>query len=145
VNIPICPICGNQAERAETRHGVRDRCEPCGLWSWEGRPLVSAEVHQARQHCHAVFDRLWKTAPLAYQIAEQPGSVAYKKAIARIRRKARNRAYQYVAAMLGLPEPEVHMSVQSDIEILRRIYATAKAATPQMIRDWAKQRGACDA
>lgn len=53
-----CPECGNESRESQTRYGVRSYC--CGLWSWDGAPLVSAETHEARKAAHSAFDELWK-------------------------------------------------------------------------------------
>jgi len=135
---PICPTCGKPAKATQTVYGVRHSC--CGLWSWDGKPLVSAEIHKARQHCHMVVDRLWRGAPSLYQISEKRGTPGHARAVKRIRESARNRVYPWLAAVTGLPEPECHMAAQTDIEKLRLIYRTAAAATPATVRDWAKQQ-----
>ncbi len=59
---PVCPKCRKMAEQKETGHGIRSEC--CGLWSWDGKPLVSAETHLARQRAHAAFDPLWKSGKM---------------------------------------------------------------------------------
>lgn len=134
---PICPTCGKPAEAIQTVYGVKHRC--CGLWSWDGKPLVSAEIHKARQHCHEVVDRLWKNAPTLYDIKERRGTPDHD-AVKQIRKRARSRVYPWLAAVTGLPEPECHMAAQTDIEKLRQIYRAAAAATPATVRDWAKQQ-----
>lgn len=136
--IPFCPKCGAEAERRRTRYGLRDAC--CGLHGWDGKPLVSPAVHAARRHCHAVVDPLWQTAETAYEIAEPPGTPARDEAVRRIRKAARGRTYAFIAVRLGIPEPEAHMAEQTDIEILRGIWRVANAATPALIRAWAKER-----
>lgn len=133
---PHCPLCGRRARREKTQFGLRDSC--CGLHGWDGKPLVSQAVHNARNHCHRVFDPLWQTAETLYELREAPGTEEHDRLVARLRRTQRNRAYRWLAAMLQLPEPEVHMSAQADIPILRRIYKACAGATPQDIRAWAK-------
>lgn len=132
--LPICPACGKPVPGRTTRYGRRHEC--CGLRSWDGKPLVSDQVHKARTACHEVFDPLWQRAPDIYEIAET--GVDRVKAERRIRRSARNRAYLYMAYQLGRPEPEVHMTVMADLDLMRRFYRLAKAATPQIIRNWWK-------
>lgn len=134
---PTCPSCGQRAVRRNTRYGARDACDPCGLWSWDGKPLVSEEVHKARQHCHEAFDRLWKTAEEAYDLDTTPGSRGHEKLVKKIRRAARGRAYRYIAFKTGLPEPECHMATQTDIEKLRLIYRAARDCPgPAEVRRW---------
>jgi hypothetical protein len=131
-----CPICEQRAQRTPTRYGMRDAC--CGLWAWDGKPLVSEEVHRARNHCHRVFDALWQNAETQYTILEEFGTEERERMVARLRRTQRNRAYRWLAAQLGLPEADAHMSTQADIPTLRRIYKACLHATPEEIRAWAK-------
>ncbi|CCG40112.1 hypothetical protein [Magnetospirillum molischianum] len=138
MNAPICPSCGEPAAEVQTSYGIKHRC--CGLWSWHGKPLVSAEIHRARQHCHEVVDRLWRDAPGAYDIKEKPGTDEYAAAVRRIQKSARNRTYRWIADQLGLPEPECHMAAQTDLAKLRLIWRAARDATPAIVRDWAKQQ-----
>lgn len=50
-----CPGCGRRARVAHTRYGRRDSCDRCGVHSWDGKPLVTPAVHEARQAFHAAF------------------------------------------------------------------------------------------
>lgn len=138
--IPACPACRVPARRTRTRYGLRDACDPCGLWSWHGKPLVSAAVHQARNACHEVVDPLWQNAERAYVVTERPGTPEHDRAVKRIRRAARSRTYAFIADALGIPEPDAHMADQDDLDLLRRIRECAETATPEEIREWAKAR-----
>lgn len=131
---PICPACGSLAKASNTRYGIRHTC--CGLHSWDGKPIVSQQVHDARQRCHAAFDPIWQKADIAYEITEPVGSDAHAKAVKRIRKSMRNRAYHFLSFVTGLPEPECHMSDQADLSKLAAIEAAAKVATPHAVRDW---------
>ena len=135
---PTCPKCNQPAQRQKTRYGDRFAC--CGLWSWDGKPLVSADVHKARQHCHMAVDPLWQKAPETYDIAEKSGTPERLEAEQRIMKSARGRTYRFIADKLKLPEPDVHMAGQEDVATLRQIYAAAKATDPQAIRTWAKEQ-----
>jgi hypothetical protein len=44
-----CPQCGKFAKRTNTRWGRRDDCKRCNLWSWNGKPLASKAVHDAKK------------------------------------------------------------------------------------------------
>lgn len=110
-----CPNCGHEAFQSRTQFGRRDSCQPCGLHSWEGKPLVSAEIHEARKNCHELFDTIWKDAHQSYEITEPVGTEARRIAEKRIRNTARNRAYRYIAYVTGLPEKECHMADQTDM------------------------------
>lgn len=140
--VPLdCPNCGEPSIVKQTQYGRRDDCERCDLHSWDGKPMVSQQIHDARKHCHETFDKLWNEAETMYGVEESPGTLAYKDAVARIRRSARSRSYRYLAFVTGLPEPECHMSDQADIEKLRIIWKAANAATPETIREWWKGVG----
>lgn len=81
---PICPICGERANRTMTQYGRRHDC--CGLWSWGNKPLADAETHAARREAHRVFDQLWQSGHLG-----------------------RGEAYQALAWSTGWPESDCHM------------------------------------
>jgi hypothetical protein len=84
---PVCPKCGEAAERQATRYGTRHA--HCGLWSWGGKPLTDAETHAARRAAHHAFDALWK-APNRLMM--------------------RREAYALLAKELGLPKGTAHMA-----------------------------------
>jgi hypothetical protein len=81
---PICPVCGERADRSETRFGRRH--DHCGLWSWGNKPLADAETHAARKEAHRVFDQLWQSGWLG-----------------------RGEAYQALSWATGWPETDCHM------------------------------------
>lgn len=127
-----CDACGNYVG---CHHKTKDRTRPLGR-------IPTVEVRRARRHCHEVFDPLWQRAETMYRIEESPGAPEHDRAVQRIRATARRRAYEYIADSLGIPEPDAHMGTQIDIGILRGIYAAARDATPETIREWAKKRRA---
>jgi len=135
VDAPICPSCGEAAQVKNTRYGLRSSCDDCGLWSWDLKPLVSEQVHKARIRAHAAFDPIWKHAENAY--FEPPTSNRQRK---KLRRTMRNRAYLMLSHLTGLPEPECHMSEQTDLDKLALIERTAAGMTPEMVRDWYKRQ-----
>jgi hypothetical protein len=142
--IPKCPSCGVTAFRSVTSYGIRDACNACGLWGWDGRELVSEHVHRGRQHCHEKVDALWNDASWIDMIAEalgEPGTPEHERVLRRVKKRARNITYTYLAATLELPGAEIHMSNQSDIPTLRRIYALAARTTPSDIQTWACAQG----
>ncbi len=59
---PVCPECGKFAKQEPGRFGLKSSC--CGLWSWNGKPLVDAETHRARIAAHNAFDPLWKNGQM---------------------------------------------------------------------------------
>ncbi len=83
---PICPKCGERAERSMTRYGLRHDC--CGLWSWGNHPLADRATHEARKAAHAAFDPIWQKGKLP-----------------------RSEAYGRLAAMLNIPGEECHMKL----------------------------------
>ncbi len=138
---PDCPTCGNTASTTKTKFGKRHEC--CGLHSWDGKPLVGQAVHSARHSFHEAFDRLWKNAETAYQIDEPEGSSEHQKAVSRIRKSARGRAYAYLSVMTGFPEPECHGSTQENVAKLNALTDAASACRgPAEIRRWHKMHSA---
>ena len=59
VTAPICPICGYLSKTSQGTFGVKAEC--CGLWSWNGKPLVDKATHIARIRAHKAFDQVWKS------------------------------------------------------------------------------------
>ena len=96
-----CPICGWAAYRQDTRYGVRHSC--CGLWSWDGAPLVDAETHEARKAAHEAFDALWKHHGIS-----------------------RSSAYAQLAMELGIKRKHCHMK-QMDKGTASRVPAAVRA------------------
>lgn len=98
---PICPTCGGSAFAQETRYGIRHSC--CGLWSWDGAPLVDAETHEARRAAHAAFDKLWQRHGLK-----------------------RGEAYAQLASELGIKRKHCHMK-QMDKATAMRVPGAVRA------------------
>lgn len=108
--IPICPRCGQPATRCETPTGLKNRCEPCGLWSRGSKPLRDEAGHlaerdriTARRNAHAVFDRLWLEGHLQREVA-----------------------YVWLAQELGIERDLCHMSLM-DTETAQHALKAAKA------------------
>ncbi len=95
-SIPICPSCGSPATERETRYGLRNQCDPCGLWSWDRHPLVDAETHEARKAAHAAFDLLWKDGTMK-----------------------RGQAYRRLAAVLEIDPADCHIKLMDKTTALR--------------------------
>lgn len=96
----VCPQCGNFANVSNTHYGVRHDC--CGLHSWGGKPLRSAETHLARRQAHEAFDPLWK-----------------------VHKMSRNVAYKLLAEKLNMTKTQCHMSYMDDATA-RRVPAAVK-------------------
>jgi SEC-C motif len=142
--IPTCLSCGALARRNFTQYGVRDACDACKLWSWHGKELVSEKVNRGRDHCHEKINPLWQDASWVDTVAEHlgvPGTPERKRTVRKVQKRATGWTYAYLAAMLSLPEPEVHMRNQTDVPTLRRIWALAARTTPADIRAWAQAQG----
>jgi hypothetical protein len=75
-------------------YGVRAAC--CGLWSWNGKPLVDGETHVARIRAHAAFDPLWKNG-------------LFK----------RGEGYRRLARAMGLTQEQCHISTMDRRNALR--------------------------
>jgi hypothetical protein len=99
----ICPLCGNPASQAQTRYGLRSEC--CDLWSWDGKPLASAEMHEARMAAHVAFDPLWKSG-----------------------KRSRAQAYNLLAEAMNMKPKDCHMATMS-LEDLRRVPEAVKNIT----------------
>lgn len=93
--IPICPTCNQPARQSETKYGIRHDC--CGLWSWEGKPLVDRETHEARKSAHASFDELWQGG-------------LFKRGV----------AYRLLAVAMNMSSKDCHISMMSK-EDARRV------------------------
>lgn len=98
-DVPICPTCSKPATATATRFGTRHSC--CGLWSWEGKPLVDEATHNARKAAHAAFDSLWKHGPFS-----------------------RAGAYKALAAIMGVKPADCHIALMSK-EDAERVVAFA--------------------
>lgn len=110
---PTCPNCGKLAREQATQYGPRHDC--CGLWSWDGAPLVDAETHQFRKAAHAAFDVVWKGKHMT-----------------------RTEAYKALAIYLGLSPSECHIK-QFDVTTCRRVVAFARHVMfPKLAEFWSK-------
>jgi len=85
---------------------------------------------------HRAFDRLWERTP-SLEGARYPnhGGFSHKtfKARKRIWRRARRRAYAWLAGRLGIPEDRCHFSYFDDAT-LRRALEVCAQARPEDLR-----------
>lgn len=148
----LCPYCFEQARLADSAEvyggrsygriwlcrnypdcdayvGVHD-----GTEEPKGR-LANADLRQAKIEAHRVFDPLWRGAPDLYTLPEE--GPERKKAIRRIQRAARNRAYAWLAEQMGIPKNECHIGWM-DLERCREAERICRDACPELIREWAK-------
>jgi hypothetical protein len=110
-SVPVCPKCGAKATTTQTRYGRRHSC--CGLHSWDGKPLVSTEIHAARIKFHDAFDCIWRGGKCN-----------------------RNKAYHYLAHVTGLPETECHGAKQESLDVLDTITQAALNITSEQVNKW---------
>lgn len=95
---PTCPTCGGVPSRSITRFGIRH--DHCGLWSWDGAPLVDRETHDARTEAHKWFDMLWQSG------------------------MTRREAYRKLAAAMGMSLKDCHIKLM-DAATARRVVEVA--------------------
>ena len=106
---PLCPVCGQPATVSYTQYGVRHA--HCGLWSWDGKPLVDASTHEARKDAHHAFDTLWRGPAKIVQ---------------------RGHAYRLLREELGLSKEACHMA-EMDVETARLVPAAAARIRAQVL------------
>lgn len=91
----ICPKCGKEANKAQTKYGIRNHC--CDVWSWGHHPMVDRKTHKARRKAHENFDVLWKSGLLS-----------------------RTDAYKWLAKALKISQEKCHMK-QMDYETAKKV------------------------
>ncbi len=142
---PICPYCRypsvyypDSTPIYGANYGPLYACKPCDARIGthpDGRPLgrmADAQLRKAKSFVHARFDPLWKDAAHLYSGDVRPSQV---------RGVARARAYQWLAAQMGIPTLECHVGMFS-LEQCRAAYRILLDAnmTDEKIRAWAKSR-----
>lgn len=88
---PICPECGEFANRFWNQWGVEHRC--CGLRSLAYKPLATEATLAARLSAHNAFDQIWKRGHMK-----------------------RSMAYRWLSDAIGVPPNRCHMSLMSEGE-----------------------------
>lgn len=91
---PICPLCGGTVTMSKGAYGMKAEC--CGLWSWNGKPLVGRTTHKARIFAHEEFDQLWKSGRLS-----------------------RGECYRRLQVETGLSKDECHIALMTAEQALR--------------------------
>ena len=127
---PLCPHCGNAAERVPGAVIYRNRPDLADIWIWSCKPcnsyvgchpgtdkplgpLAKSSTRRARVKAHAAFDPIWKR-----QVAEQGLS----------KRKARGGAYAWLSAQLGGVQSNIG---EMDEDMCGRVIAICHAHTNQ--------------
>lgn len=151
----ICADCGGTLtlrHKPEHWHGASAFVYLCttyqcnGLCSAhpDGTPQgipADAETRRARSMTHKAFDPLWRKAINlgCYSSAGQGRGESIKRAHRAIGRKARERAYAWLADQLGLTIDETHIGL-FDIETCRRVWKLCQGTDAGKIRRWAKNQ-----
>lgn len=146
----LCPGCQREAELTDGAEVYPHRldlsakkfwiCRPCGACvgchPGTTRPLgmlANAELRRARMLLHnRMLDPLWQTADQYDGYAPED-----ERARKKIRRRARERVYKYLANRLGLPREETHTGL-FDLETCRRAWTALRGITYADIRTWAR-------
>ena len=87
--ILVCPICRSEAVTTITPNGQVHNCEPCGMRSWNGKPMETKATMYARKMAHNAFDPLWNELNLM----------------------SRNKAYKELAKFMGITPKECHIGL----------------------------------
>lgn len=136
-----CPECGAPMRLRESRFGpffgctTWPKCDATHGAHPDGTPLgtpADKATKRARIEAHAAFDPLWK------DIAEVYPNL-HGRALKRLRGLARSRAYQWLAAQLGIPVERCHIGM-FDAETCARVVAVCERARAAQVREWAKAR-----
>lgn len=106
----VCPRCGEESETILTDYGsTKHVCRPCGLRSWDYKPLVSPRTHLLRKLAHAAFDRLWRDEKIV----------------------RRGKAYRMLAKELGISRRQCHIGDMMD-DLLEKVPDAARRIRGKM-------------
>ncbi|AWB21202.1 hypothetical protein DA075_09990 [Methylobacterium currus] len=151
---PLC--CGRSARlttgaeiypRQPHLHGrhfyICDACKGyCGTHRGSTRSLgtpAGPALRFERQHLHAhVIDPLWMEAELCGAYEDKPPRVVHQ-----IRKRARQRVYEFLADRLGISEQDCHVGMFDMTRCAAAAEALAGVDYPQ-IREWARRRDAVE-
>lgn len=143
----ICGYCKKPARfESSSAHlyGGRDfgpvwdcrRCDAYVSCHPDGSPkgsLANRALRKARRRAHDAFDPLWLHVDAAYPM---PRSRSGK-----LRRIARNRAYEWLAHHMGLPFEATHIAMFDEAQCARAVELIEQhQPTSVTIRAWAKAR-----
>jgi hypothetical protein len=153
VNV-ICPYCKQPARQVSGivvyphRPDLEPKkfyfCAPCDAAVGchpDGRALgrlANQELRQMKRLAHGVFDPLWDT--MQAQRLAYPGENAKN---GRLRQLMRKRAYEWLAAQMGLKFDDCHIAMFDEAQCTRAIEIIRAASVDAgVIRRWAKERRA---
>lgn len=122
----------NRYPECKATHGAHPDGSPLGVPADE-------RTRKARMRAHREFDRLWKNAPQFYSIQEEQGTPERGRAIQRIQRAARPRAYRWLADRLSMDVDDCHVGMMDEFtcELVVRL---CRGVTAADVRKWYKRR-----
>lgn len=118
--------------RCPATHGAHPDGQPLGVPADE-------ETKKARIAAHAAFDPLWKQAPALYELPTRPRK-ARQRAEWRVQKRARMRAYRWLAHVLGIPYEECHFGLFDKPTCESAVKVCEGGMDAAAIRGWAKAR-----
>lgn len=152
---PICPYCMTPAKLVDSAEiygrsfgnawvcGQYPACDAyVGVHKATNEPLgrlANPELREAKKRAHAAFDPLWVNAVALYEPIAADSRKARNKAAGRIRRRARKRAYAWLAEQLGIDPDDCHIGFFG-VEECDRVVALCEDVDAVTIRAWAKSR-----
>lgn len=105
----VCGVHKRSLVAKATKFGTVFECraEGCTVMCWEGGTSTPADerTRDARKSAHAVFDPLWRR---------------------KIKFASRNKAYKWLAAVMGVPAGRAHIGM-FDLEQCRRLISIIKS------------------
>lgn len=128
----VCVYCG---ARVGTHEDGKDKGKPLGT-------AANAELRKARQFVHGVLDPLWLDAykePEYESARREKDEGERRKALAIIKRTARVRVYEYLAAQMELEFDRTHVAL-FDLEQCRQAYRILRRLSYSEVRAWARER-----
>lgn len=127
IHAKICPYCGNKPKLVDssviygTSYGPIYYCKDCdayvgvhkGSEQSLGR-LANKELRKAKKLAHHYFDQLWHRKIgkiIISKVNNNEDVIISKKEKSKIRRKARNEAYNWLSQKMELPSEYTHIGM----------------------------------
>lgn len=153
---PNCARCGNadrvhlidSSEVYPTRRELHGKpiwkCDEClgyvgchpGSFNPLGTP-ATFELRRARMRLHERIDPVWKKAHLCGAYSQH--TINDPRAVKDIKRTARTRVYEFIAAKMSLPPEKAHVGM-FDIEQCREAWRVLSGISYREIREWAHSK-----
>lgn len=154
-NEVVCGECGAPMRQRQTTKfpnadGTPRKFWGCSTWPRctgihgahpDGRPLgipANQETKAARIAAHAAFDPLWKEADKLYDLPPRPRKLR-QRAIWRVHKRARTRAYHWLANAIGIAFEDCHFGL-FDKDTCHSAVMVCSGTDAAAIRAWAKER-----